>query len=233
MPDEKMNIFVKIKNNEDIEKIIQSLSAQKYQISAKLPTSSEHIISLEAQSLVRNELGCKIKSIPPELVLPEIGSLVIQVQMGEDIILAQPQYSIRGESIFLQVSCDFFQLQRREDFRLRIPTSFHSQMTITSKNGNPLSYSGNLVDISSGGCRIESHRRNFPVMMNDKVAGEISFLNRPSLEVSGVVRHIAPLPDNPETDLVGIQFQDLSAQSKNRIFALMMDIHRELFSKLR
>jgi len=233
MSDEKMNIFVKIKNQEDVEKITRSLSTQKYQISAKLPTSSEHIVFLEAQSLIRNELGCKIKFIPPGLNLPEIGSLVIQAQMGEDIILAQPQYSIRGESIFLRVDCDFFQLQRREDFRLRIPTSFHSQMRITSKNGNPLNYSGSVVDISSGGCRIESHRRNFPVIMNDKISGEISFSNRPNLEVSGVVRHIAPLPDNLETDLVGIQFQDLSAQSKNRIFALMMDIHRELFSKLR
>jgi len=233
MDDEKLNIFIKIKETEEVKNILNSLNKDKYEISAKLPSSSEDIIQLVATSLLRTELSCQIKNKPTHMSIPEKGSLVIQVQMGDEKILAQPKYLIRDEQIYLQMDCDFYQLQRREDFRLRIPSSFHSEILITNKNDQNVKYKGSLADISSGGCRYENHRKLFPIASNDTIKGTITFSGRPSVEISGVIRHIAPLPDNPEADLVGIQFQDLSAQSKNRIFALIMDIHRELFTKLR
>lgn len=233
MSDEKQNIFVKIKKKEDLDKLIQSLNKEKYEISAKLPSSSEDVLILVPESMMRNELSCKIKLKPKGLQIPESGSVVIQVQMGDEKFLAQPFYSLKSENLYLQLDCDFFQLQRREDFRLRIPNSFKSEIKIASKNDQSTQFQGSLLDISSGGCRYENHRRSFSLAMNDIIKGQLSLAGRPSVDFTGVIRHIAPLPDNPEIDLIGVQFQDLSAQSKNRIFALIMDIHRELFSKLR
>jgi hypothetical protein len=227
-----IDIFLKIKESND--ELVQSIMLSRQEIFAKSPDPAEDVTILVPEMLVKSRMVCRFKNKkPPAFSLPKSGQMVIQVQIGDEKFLAQPAFEFSGDKIQFEMDCEFFKLQRREDFRMRLPKSFKSRIVFKKKNSTPVSFDAGLVDISSGGCRFESNKQALSLKNGDRVEGEIQFEDRPTVAVTGIVRHLGPLPDDNNIEFVGLQFADLTAYSKNKIFSLIMDIYKELFNKMK
>jgi hypothetical protein len=217
--------------NVGIEKqnVFQSIKEARAEIIVKTLEPFSEISILKIDGFENNNLICTPKQ--KSTFLPDSGELIVQIFTGSEKYYALMKYQKKLDSYYLDTSKNLFHLQRREDFRLKIPASFRAFAQLKSVNGNVVLKKMPLLDFSGGGCRIEAE--NGLLKHKCEIDFELQFQSRPPFPVKGVVKHLAPHPDQPGIEWVGVQFAELSEPIKNKIIAIKLDIYRELFSKLK
>ena len=68
--------------------------------------------------------------------------------------------------------------------------------------------------------------------MGDVLEGGMQLSRREQIPLSTTVKHIVPDPEDENLVMAGIQFKDVGAIAKNRLQALVLDVYKELFSRL-
>jgi hypothetical protein len=217
------DIFTKINDLKDRDKVFYDLAAAKTEIVGKVHGTSSDTYILKAKFYTEHELECEV--IGGTHSLPKTGEMIMQITLGAEKYLCSSPFHLRQDRVYMKTNVDLFHLQRREDFRLRLPMSYKAHLLIQNVNGKPVSEKRALIDLSGGGCKISNDRNLFPLVSNDLIAGELEFPDRPAVSVRGVIRHAGE-------DKLGIEFSGISAPAKNKIVALVMDLYRELFSRL-
>ena len=225
--------FVKLKNGKERDDFFKSLINGRYLLKAKLDAPDESIFTFHPEFLSGTKLTCIDKEKKNLHLLSPKGTFIVQFQIGDDKYLSQADYQFIDSKIIIDFKGDIFHFQRREDFRIKFPANYKAQFLISEYNAVKTAHKLQLLDISSGGCRIEIIQKKIPVKVGDVLSGELAFLNRNNVFVKGIVKHVAAKKNSNEIVYVGTQFTDLSPISKNRIFALAMDIYRELFSRIK
>lgn len=211
------------------EQILSSAVQAKAEILAKV-TEQDHSFTLIPDLSEKNQLRCKIKSKPTSL--PDEGQLIVQIFVGGEKYYSHPKYQIKLDSIYLDTTADLFHLQRREDFRLRFPQGYQAELEITSIKGAAFKARWPMMDISGGGCRAEIHPSG-AIQTNDSLEGRLIMPGRDPFAVKGVAKHVAAYQDRPSVSWAGIQFTEYPGLSKNNLVAIVLDLYRELFSKLK
>lgn len=224
---ENQVFFHRVSISTEKDQIFSSAVQAATEIVAKV--SNSQIFNLIPYKYENNHLLCRFKNKPD---LPDTGNVIIQLFIGGEKYYFHPKYEIKLDSMYLFTNCDLFHLQRREDFRLRLPPGFQAELEIHNLKGKAFRARWALMDISGGGCRAEIQPAGV-IVHGDTLEGRLLLQGRDPFPVKGVARHVAPHPDKPTVNWAGIQFTDLSDLSKNSLVAIVLDLYRELFSKLK
>ncbi len=133
--------------------------------------------------------------------------------------------------MMISLPAELYHLQRRQNYRVPIPDGYPAHFNIIKVNENSLKITGALADLSSQGCKV-IYRMESPLMkMGDAVVGLLSIEKRPALELNGFVRHIKYDEGNKFIQTFGIEFTPLAPAVENKLFAITMEIHKQLFRR--
>jgi hypothetical protein len=141
---------------------------------------------------------------------------------------------IDKDLVVLRTDQDLFHLQRRQNYRIKIPENFSALFLISEHRNSPVKLSGYIYDLSSGGCRVELIASNPVLAVGDEVTGHICIDKKEPIELKGVIRHhkLEAFASRTSKQTFGLEYTSLTPLLEGKLFAITMDLHREFFSRL-
>lgn len=222
------DIFTRISDVSEKARLLLDLANSRGDLVAKRPEPNADAFVLMALSYANEKLNCKITGATSGL--PPQGSLVLTCFVGGEKYFFQAEYQISADMVVLSTNQPLFHLQRREDYRIRIPMSYKALLEIVSINGQTRKTAIPLMDLSGGGCRISVDPKFLGLKIHDEIKGHVFLPDRSPIPVIGSIRHVRMENHGKGPLICGIQFVGLTEPLKNRIVAVVMDIYRELFT---
>lgn len=222
------DIFTRISDPAEKTRHFLDLVKSRGEIVAKRPEPSADVFLLLAQNYTNEKLICKISSTVG-FFKPQ-GSLILTFFIGGEKYFFQTNYEVVGDQITLFCENPLFHLQRRLDYRIRIPGGYQALFEIVALNGVTHKRSILLQDLSGGGCRIKVDPKVLFLKTQDELKGHLYLPDRNPIGVTGSVRHIRVEGYGEGPLICGIQFIGLTEPIKNKIIAVVMDLYRELFA---
>lgn len=181
--------------------------------------------------LNRQELHCSVPARTPRPFQEK--ELFGNFFLGGERYFFKSTLRLNTEIVILRPSKELFHLQRRQNYRIKIPESYHTQFLITSYNNTPVKLRGHVSDLSSGGCKITLPANTPTLETNVPVEATVRISYREPFPVSGIVRHSKIEKSlNNTKQTFGVEFTSSSPQLEGKLFAIIMDLHREFFSNL-
>jgi hypothetical protein len=221
-------IFTRINDPDEKTKIFQSLVAAHGEVVAKLPEPLAEVFVAQAQDMLRKKLILKLlKTTVKDL---ESGPLILTFYADNEKYFFQSDYSIVHGDIYLSIETPLFHLQRREDYRIRIPTSYKAKIEINEINKLQNKMAFTLLDLSGGGCKITWNSQKVSLSVGDKVSGQLVLPDRNPIVFSANLQHSQVSPLDKSNLIGGLQFEGLTETVKNRIVAVVLDLYRAFFS---
>jgi hypothetical protein len=221
--------FSRIGNAEEKDRLFQDLCISPCEIIAKVHDSASEITYLKADIYTGIEISFRL--IDPDFKFNETGELILQITLGGEKYLCSSPFHFHEDRVVIKTTGPLYHLQRRDDFRLKIPESFQAEFRIQSVNKALRPQALKIFDLSGGGCRVNHSSVPDPLKIGDVLTGEISIVGRPTISISAEVRHV--IEDEPhKTQSLGLMFIEVSTSMKNRLSGLVMDLYRQFFSKL-
>jgi hypothetical protein len=160
--------------------------------------------------------------------------IVASFMFGNEVYFLKTQISPRGNSFLLDIGQDLYKLQRRDNFRLVMPTSQKARFELRSIDIESVKQTYGIVDLSGGGLSFEMLYATDRLQQGSHVSGVIKIGENFSKPVVGLVRHVRPFGSmGSGLFRVGIQFEGLSSTDHEEIILLVMKIHRIAFSKFK
>lgn len=217
---QEQNIFVAIKDQKEKTAILWSLAKARSLVIAKSLSPRSIVFNLKAHDVDQNELKCVVNGDESDN-LPFAEEVIVQFQANDEKFVAQAVLTRKSDQVKLNFTNHLFKIQRRADFRIRIPKSFSAEMKIGSQYFS-------VLDLSAGGCKLQ-----LPAQLLDQKTfqGELHLKEHESIPITCEVRHKALDKTNPKMENLGIQFKSLNPRQKNNLVALVMDIYRDYFRK--
>lgn len=226
------SFFQKVATRADRERVYNLLVERQIEVVAVTESKTTH------KYVPKFLTGHKMVMGPPEkqsTAFPK-GNVVITFSVGVEKYFLKTQLEEgRGEDAHLDMHVDLFKLQRRNSFRLNIPTGYQARFEINVRNGEPVKEKYELVDLSGGGFAFElstGHEPQFKA--NEIIVGKLIVGPEFKEIITCVVRH-SRMVGSRGSGLcrVGIEFQDIKASVQNELIKLVMDLHRDMFSKFK
>jgi hypothetical protein len=155
---------------------------------------------------------------------------------GERYFFRTPA-EIYEQFVTLRADCEVFHLQRRQNYRVKIPLNYRALLGILSYDGKPVKLSGEILDLSTGGCKAQLKISDLPITAGHEISGALLITGRDPIPFKGFVRHkkeIAVIPgtkDGPKVGF-GIEFTGLNSQTEAKLYSITMDLHRQFFNRL-
>ena len=158
------------------------------------------------------------------------GELICSFFLGGEKYFLQTNYQIKDRQLMVKAPETIYHLQRREDYRIKIPANFQALFEVHQINDKYIKYSFPIWDLSGGGCRLNLKNSKHTLKNEEELHGHLFFPDRNPTQAHAVVRHIRPGPDK-ESSLYGLQFLGMTEIQKNRVAAVVLDLYREFFLK--
>lgn len=157
---------------------------------------------------------------------------IISVNAKEDKYFFYGLMTFNGKKIYLDIQGDLFYLQRRRSARLDLPENYTRKCRIIEYKGRLLPFECEVVDISSGGCRISLPSLEPVIKAGTILKLRITLGHRNAFETKGEVRHAKPIKDYSDLpQVMGIQFLNIDPNFESKMLNLYMDVQREIFLK--
>lgn len=214
-------IFIEIKDTSQKTKILEDLARRSMPIKIKGLAPSSDVFDASPRSLDSWKLLCRITEKSQDWKKDH--ALIVQFDHYDEKYVSQVSFELHENTISLDFNSALFRVQRREDYRLKIPRSMESSIKLLIEEA---SFEFNILDLSSGGCRIEVDIKN-PLQKNLKYSAILKPKDRSDIHARVEIRHIEKI--NEKVMSVGLQFIELTEIQKNRIAALVMDLYRTFF----
>ena len=149
--------------------------------------------------------------------------------LGGEKYYFQANAKVSKDQYSIPLPEELYHLQRRQNYRVKVPEGYGAFYDIFSVNGKEQNMKGQVIDISSQGCRI-IYKTKTPVMqLGDKVIGHLRIKDATPLELKGEVRHFK-LDEGPHpAQTFGIEFTPINPIMENKLFAITLEIHKEFF----
>jgi hypothetical protein len=221
------DVYQRISEPNEKRRLLIELARSRGDLIAKLPLADTDVFSLKAYDYTDPHLICPRQDDTPQKAFGR-GDVFLSFMLGGEKYFFQGQFNVKRTIIYIEAAEAIFHLQRRDDYRLRIPESYQALFEITAINGNMKKISLPLADLSAGGCLLTTDPGRVQFKIGDKLEGHIFFPDRDPIQIQGAVRHSREIQKS-RNDMTGIQFSNLSEIQKNRIASLVMDLYREFF----
>ena len=131
-----------------------------------------------------------------------------------------------GTQFFLVIEGPLYKVQRRQSFRLKLPSDYPVKALIFEMNGHHMNESIRLLDLSEGGCSL-SVSLSLAGSMGAYIGLNIKIGARPAFIQYGHVRYLKA--DKTQVRF-GVKF-DQNKELNSDLFNLTRDLYVELFSK--
>lgn len=221
-------IFTLISKVEEKEKLFEDLANVRGEILCK--GNDENLVKIRAHTYTSKSH-----------VLDCVSESATDLKNGEEFLgyffLGGEKYYFEGiivayqNKYSVQLPKELYHLQRRQNYRVRVPEGHTASFNIINVNGAAIKVAGQLADISSQGCRV-IYRMNNPVMkIGDHVLGHLTVGQRSAFELPGIVRHIKIDDSNKFIQTFGIEFTPITSILENKLFAITMELHKEFFKR--
>ncbi len=131
-----------------------------------------------------------------------------------------------GGQFFLVVEGSIYKVQRRQSFRLKLPSDYPMQVLLFEMNGHRMNDKVKLLDLSEGGCSLQVPM-HLASSMGAYIGLDIKIGARAAFIQYGHVRYL-------KTDKTHVRFGVQFDQNKtvnSGLFSLVRDLYVELFSK--
>ncbi len=165
---------------------------------------------------------------------PEVNIQEIPVEVIAQFDLLDEKYFFIADTIrignrfkFL-IKSDFFLLQRRQNFRMKIPSDFKSSATILHSEEGLMG--ADSVDLSARGCRLMVADVKPTFKIGDPFEVTLSFPKRRNLKIPCYLRHQVKRANGLE---LGFEFHKPSPEIEKDLFGVMMEIYRDYLSKMK
>lgn len=142
------------------------------------------------------------------------------------------KYQFEIPHIVLELTPDLFVLQRRENFRQKIPTNYKAILKIDTVNQHSVLMQLPLSDLSVGGAKFENVSNQYQFQIGDKILGQLILAQHEPIYIEAKIRHLAPHVHIPHLYFFGIEFINLKPNLENKLFNLIMEIYKSEKSKL-
>jgi hypothetical protein len=222
------DVFTKISDLSEKNRLFRDLAAARGEVHAKRPEPSADVLVLMAFDFSDQTLTCRVSTGAHNQQTD--GDLVITFFIGGEKYFFMGHYRVVGETILLKTSEPLFHLQRRNDYRIKIPASYKTLFEVVSINGTTKKLSIPITDLSGGGCRLVINSQMIKLNVGDEMRGHLFLPDRAPIQLTGSVRHKKEEVHAKNSFAYGIQFVGLGEMVKNRIVAVVMDLYRQLFT---
>lgn len=126
---------------------------------------------------------------------------------------------------------DTFKLQRRQAYRIRIPDGYKTKCILRLPHETKNFSEGVILDISSGGCKLQIPGHS--ALKNGQVMNlQLLFSRREPLELIGEIRHVQKVTEPKPHENLGVMFRSVNSMLESQLFAITMELHRELAGKV-
>ena len=131
-----------------------------------------------------------------------------------------------GTHFFLVIEGPLYKVQRRQSFRLKLPSDYPMKVDLFEMNGHRMSEKARLLDLSEGGCSL-SVPLSLASSMGAFIGLNIKIGARPAFIQYGHVRYLKADKSHVR---FGVKF-DQNKELNSDLFNLTRDLYVELFSK--
>lgn len=129
------------------------------------------------------------------------------------------------DGIIMTIPVDIFQLQRRDNFRMVVPTSVPYKAEIQTINGKRNFISAEIRDLSLGGCLLVVKNQKFYFDQNDEIQLKLKILELEKDLIACEVKHVTMLSDSTKIQM-GLSFTDPDADLLTDLQSLMIHLDR-------
>ncbi|MGZ3793428.1 MAG: PilZ domain-containing protein [Bdellovibrio sp.] len=219
------SIFKLIKSAEEKTKLWDDLAKARGEILCK--GKEDVLCKLKAQyyNAKNNYVECSYET--PDRLFPAEDYLGYFFIGGEKYYFRSVE-KLQNDKVLIPLAENLYRLQRRQNYRVRIPENYHAYYNIVSVNGRAQNLVGRLGDLSSQGCRTVYPENTHALKEEDKVIGHLIIGKRAPIEIEGIVRHLKP---EGKLQNCGIEFSPLTSIMENKLFMITMEIHKEIFRR--
>lgn len=227
---EETDIFTKMTDREK-QRLFKDLTAIRGDVLCK--GSLEEIYRLVAERTTPpDQLLCSVHyGMPvPEKETELFGNFYLG---GERYFFRTPVY-VQSGLVHLKTNVDVFHLQRRQNYRIKIPANYPAHLLMNQQNGITFDSRAQLMDLSCGGCKlvVEYDKPTFEVA--DRIMGVLHIGRRDSIDIEGTIRHYKMEKTATQVrQYFGLEFKPLPPLLEGKLYAMTMDLHREFFSLYR
>ena len=214
--------FRQINDIEDKKKILEDAIANQVTITAK--GASDELFELRP-ILIRSTSYLLCEKVSKQVNL-SVDELICTFVLGHDKYFFKSRFNVDKNEVRLLLPMDFYLLQRRQNYRLILPSHFKASYEITSINQIRTHLEGRVVDLSSGGSRLE-FMGPLTMKIGDILDGELSIQGRETLPIRAEVKHTKDSESAKHS--MGVQFLVENPKQNAYLFAVTLEIYRELF----
>ncbi len=136
-----------------------------------------------------------------------------------------------GSTWTLDGQNDIFKLQRRQHYRVTIPPAYKSKAVFRDPKNDSKICTGVISDISSGGCMVLLEKPSL-FKINETPFIDIYIGRRDAITLTAEIRSVRKVNSPSEQQALGIMFKSVSSLTESKIFAITMELHRELIGKV-
>lgn len=221
------DVFTRITDRGEKTRLFEDLIKTRGELMAKLPDPSAEVFLLKAYDLDRDAVVCRLNQ--PTNALVDSGQVITTFFIGGEKYFLQGDYTRKSDTVTISFSSSLYHLQRREDYRVRIPSSFKALFEIVSLNGQTNKLALPISDLSGGGCRLKVDPKKIKLTVGDELKGHLFLPDRNPIQLVASVRHSRPEAIEKNLLTVGIQFVGLNEPLRHRLAAVVMDLYKEFF----
>lgn len=219
------DIFSLVSRPEEKIKLWQDLAQAKAEIICKGHADSLCKVKAALYLSSLQILECQFQGSPLSPQEEYLGYFFI----GGEKYYFKAKAALHEGKLRIGIPAELWHLQRRQNYRVKIPSGFAATYDIAEVNGAPQKIAGKLADLSSQGCRVVYQLKNPLMKVGDAVIGNLQIDNKTPFAVQGLVRHIKVDEGNQFIQTFGIEFTPLDAITENKLFAITMEIHKRYF----
>ncbi len=222
------DIFTRISDNSEKARLFTDLAQSRSEVLAKKSEPNSDVFVLLAYDFSNQKLMCKVQGATHPLT--GSGTLIITFFVGGEKYFQHADFSVMADIVSISIQSPIFHLQRREDYRIKLPTGYRALLEMVAINGKTQKHSIPIMDLSGGGCRIQIDTKLITLKVSDELRGHLFLPDRDPIPVTGSVRYARAENHGKGPMTCGIQFVALTEPVKNRIIAVVMDLYRQLFA---
>lgn len=204
------------------------------------------VISHQTQIWIKVE---NYKTINSTLVLFKESSLFLKLEFQElhknligtkifcQFTLAGEKYFFNGilkvENIQLVITQvkQIFLLQRRNNFRVKIPPNYGAYLIFKKINGSDCEIKSQLLDFGAGGVKAKLAKIHFPLIEGDPVNVILKIHTKDEISLLGEIKNISTHYYEADFISFGVMFTNINPEMEARLFSIANDLYRELYSK--
>lgn len=225
------SFFQKVGTRKERERAFILLTQSKASFECQLP--GKKIVSFLPKEIVHSQM--LVISKGGEVPLKQ--EVIVTFQVGQEKYFMKTTFSHHDYAGHYMMNLEpaLFKLQRRNSFRVQIPTEYMAKVSLITVDEKPVSQKFALFDLSGGGFSFEIPSNNvFKLTSGQAIEGEIQIGGRFTKKFNANVRHVINVGSQGSgLTKIGAEFSNLLPIDQQSIVNTVMEIHRDMFSKFK